>query len=1439
MALVDAEGKREENPKDTYQRTHAATEKSGDSDSALLSEAADILQEQNPGMDRQEAERTARYIAQQSGKGMAAVPSILREGEDAAKVGGSGAATGGGSDSALLSEAADILQEQNPGMDRQEAERTARYIAQQSGKGMAAVPSILREGEDAAKGVLRTYDDPNAPAGGSPADKQYYRYSEDNVTYDVHKNPQNTTSTQLESATESGGVVTANPVNDETLKKLGLDGYSVQSYEHVEDVKDASGNVVGQQAFVTRDDDHKNGQNVTYIDSNGNEAKFVAKYNQRETVLIDGKRYQVEGVTGLNEDGSLNYSLKPVPNSEGETVSTDSVTFSEKAMNDKHAEVLVVDSKAGQTMGYNTNEALRQVNYETRRDYTSGENFTGENNTTYRGKIDNGDGTTTDVMIQYDNSGNQVVRDSSGKVVYDSTKKTEYASFDSKKLQVAQIQSHEVGDYGTGDNQKFAYKTTSPDGKDIIVDYKTGETLAEKDASGNYIDVNTKKAADFKQTSTRTSIDGRGFVTESKVDSAMVVSKDSSKITSDTRLGASADTVNSLFNAKDNAEAAKIANNLKGVDFVYEGKQVSIQGTDDKGNITIVDNDGNTQTIPAKTFVDKTDGVVVSNKALEANQKIVGDTLYTTSNNVSDKSDVGSFNGSTKFIKDGVVYDYSSYDSTTGMVTLKYKDANGNEQTVEVSKYELGNNPDYSLVTGADTSGNYKQGTTLSAQTGEYKVAGFIADDKGGYSQSYDRPEEFDEFMHGHHLTTKSTLPGIETATKDNPLKDYATKEDAVDKLVKSGQYTREDAERVVEGYANEGRMKFDTTRTEQRKVENKTTAKTETAGSHNAYEQFKSRHQGIKGNCKDFKAKANQLQDEVTSLQTMCSDLQQRMDGWLGKGSKSADESIMTIKGRLDTVMENITQKLQPAIDACNELDEQLQKLEQMDRDINQMLTDRDTLETAMNDAKQAWADAIRELGAATTHLNSFASDSDKYESTDTWDDKNGNGRKDAGETSTTIDTSREKAAYTAAKTRHATAVTDEATKKAEYEAAKLAYETKLEEIEAKLLEQQELQDKIEANIEKIYALETNMKSLGDYVKPDGKYYHYFDSAETLVEHYDDMIYDFTRFDRFPALTSLSDYQVGDLISLDDSYGTLYKVIGINPDGSLIIQAVDKNGNPIGKPITIRDAREIAPTTRNLRGWINPDGSTGGRITDWGSTDPTGGGRPLYKPPTTVTGTNPANTTDPGSPNDTTKGPDDTTKGPDDTTKAPDDTTKPRGPGKPDDPGDPGGPGGPGGPDTPSQPTQPTAPTDPTVSTTSPPITVTDIPSLPIPTLPDPTDPTRSIPTDILPEVPTVEIVPGAGGGPGEYVPHTGIEAGIGGGTAHEVRTGNSGALGALAGVLAGAAGIGMTAMAKDDEEKEKEEEEEKKESDSEDRKEHKEEEKIEQTIPLTSNIE
>jgi hypothetical protein len=58
----------------------------------------------------------------------------------------------------------------------------------------------------------------------------------------------------------------------------------------------------------------------------------------------------------------------------------------------------------------------------------------------------------------------------------------------------------------------------------------------------------------------------------------------------------------------------------------------------------------------------------------------------------------------------------------------------------------------------------------------------------------------------------------------------------------------------------------------------------------------------------------------------------------------------------------------------------------------------------------------------------------------------------------------------------------------------------------------------------------------------------------------------------------------------------------------------------------------------------------------------------------------------------------------------------------------------------------------------------------------------------------------------PAEVIPHTGIDVSLGESGNTTVQQSSSGALGALAGIMAGAAGIGLTALAKDDEKEEKE---------------------------------
>ena len=329
----------------------------------------------------------------------------------------------------------------------------------------------------------------------------------------------------------------------------------------------------------------------------------------------------------------------------------------------------------------------------------------------------------------------------------------------------------------------------------------------------------------------------------------------------------------------------------------------------------------------------------------------------------------------------------------------------------------------------------------------------------------------------------------------------------------------------------------------------------------------------------------------------------------------------------------------------------------------------------------------------------------------------------------------------------------------KSDMEAAKTAYEEATKAVEEQQKIECDLEQVILGLIEKVQSLDQNIASLSAHVHEGGQFYNMYKDNSTFQANFSQLYADFSSFKRFPVLTNATDYHVGDYVTFDDGYGYLYRVVEVfNGDGThggyIKIQRVDENGNPIGPVLTIWDQREISP----VRGEK---------------------GRKLWTPPITLPTTNP-----PTQPQQTTKPP-----------TQPGQTTKP--------------------PTQPGQTTKPPTTKPPTSSTpTTKPPTTSSTPTTQPPTY-VPLPPTFVPPTTPDYDIPTAPPPVYIDDTPEEYIPHTGIDVSV-----DNIMQGNNkvnqsgmGALGALAGVMAGAAGVGITALAgdKDKDEEEKKEHEEK----------------------------
>ena len=542
----------------------------------------------------------------------------------------------------------------------------------------------------------------------------------------------------------------------------------------------------------------------------------------------------------------------------------------------------------------------------------------------------------------------------------------------------------------------------------------------------------------------------------------------------------------------------------------------------------------------------------------------------------------------------------------------------------------------------------------------------------------------------------------------------YDSPEAAIATLVNTGHWTRQDATIFVNDSLAAGTISV------QNSFDKRPAY----------YPLFQALHSEFKGDSSRYVALEKSIRSQVETLRANSERTLLMMDGWRGKASKQAASNIALAQGRILQAMNNIDQVLDPACQALVELDEKLMNLEKEDEILKKLLETQDSCKTAMEDAKNAY---------------------DKEPSTikkeDTAED---------GTTTTTSETNPNKKVLLG-----------------KYNEAKDAYDLAVKAVEDQQKLENDMVQEIFSLIEKIQSLDATMTSLGDHVNEGGKYNSYYQSADTFAQHYQEIMEDFQSTDRFPVMTNLSDYKLGDIITLDDSYGYLYKVVEVfdgdgKATGSIKIVRCDSKGNPIpgSEVLTIHDQREISP----VRG---PQS------------------RKLWEPPVTVAPSTPASTP-PTTPSNPTK------------------PTKPQGDDHPHHVSDP-----PTSPD-PTVPTKPdtTVPiitsTDPVVVPTEPTHEVTDS-TLPVVSdvpLPDPVviDPSRIGDPD-MPYAPGTNYI--GGNSPIEYMPYTGIDEAVDSafGGNPEVKRAGVGALGALAGVMAGAAGIGLTALA---DEKKKEDEEE-----------------------------
>jgi hypothetical protein len=1149
-------------------------------------------------------------------------------------------------------------------------------------------------------------------------------------------------------------------------KEYKVTGYSGANYDGSLNVELTPQGVENPETVTMNTNDMAKSGKVEYLSAQV-PTEIDSKYGRGDTINIGGKQYEAGTVYNKGEKAYINGQVVTVGEGEGaddgyyiavKNSKGETELKSFKSLDEANA---TVETKASRsvTMGFNTEEAHRQDQFEANRTNlpTVGIDKVTDKNagTIYKGKVG-----SDEVYIQYKEDGSKVITNAkTGQVM---------TNVEDSKIDVYSIQQGDGhGVMGGYEGRKGVEVGGTPNNEEVVngkvYATSTSGKLDAAKAGGTFVKdgvVYTSKGTTDGTNYTLEYTDANGKKQQVTVNAYELNQNPAYKVATENK---SVEVVGDKVYTT--STSGKLDAAKSGGTFVKDGVVYTSKGTTDGQNYTFeyTDANGDKKQITVNAYeLNQNPAYKVASE--NQNVEVVGDKLYTTS--TSGKLDAAKKGGT--FVKDGVVYtSLGTKDGTN--YTFEYTDANGNKQQITVNSYELNQNPEYKVVTGEGSSTAVSEAKSVEYKDGAYRVTGFVTDAgeegvrSGGTSQAYMRPENRDEYMWSGTLTKKAGLPGMDSATSSNPLK-YSSEYDAVKALTDSGQYTVKEARNYVQNAANNGQISY-TGGTSNRKLTS-------------YYESYKSDHQNIYN--ADYKNKAEELRSSVTELQTWTSNLLAEMDTWTGKAKDSTTDVVKSLQGKLKETMVNITQCLEPACEAAEHLDEKLQELEKEDEILKTLLEEQEK--------------ADKRLETANTTLAGFDTDAEKYEWVEPTYKTNDEG-KTVLDKAGYYDTSKETSAYKAAQQE----VADATTAKEEADKA----------VEEQQVKEEELCFEIDDMILKIKNLEQNIKSLKKYVDPTSATNKALvaGKGDYVWDNYEDLIYDFESYESFPVLNSIYDYNVGDLIELDDGYGYLYKVLEINPDGTMKIIRCDRNGNEIpgASAIEITDSREIAPA---LRG--SAYDSTG-KITNWGDVE-----RALYIPPTTVTQSTEPPTVEPSVDDATDKATED----------APKNTTKAGG-GDNRGGGDNTGGGGGGGGGS-SQPTS--DPSTVTVTVTSPTVTVT-APTLPtlVPTLPNPTDPTRLVPTSDVPVVPVVTVIPTGNGD--DYVPHTGIEAGMGVNGTQRIEQGNAGALGALAGLLAGAAGVGMTAMAKDKEE-EKEEEEKK---DSEDKENH-EENKVEKTIPLSS---
>ena len=474
--------------------------------------------------------------------------------------------------------------------------------------------------------------------------------------------------------------------------------------------------------------------------------------------------------------------------------------------------------------------------------------------------------------------------------------------------------------------------------------------------------------------------------------------------------------------------------------------------------------------------------------------------------------------------------------------------------------------------------GNGNNGKQLSASEAKSLTSGLTRDDRSAIRNgpgSSDQADVYDSAMHHHHVTKKITLSDITelngqdlssygnwtvddgryTMNPDGTVKSTGGRLQFILDLAHTNQWSVQDAIAYVDGYDHDGDKKPEAGLVKDGRLTFANDGMTFNPKS-GSYNYFNSTYEkwlnALTTDVNEGPKQAEKLRSDVSSLKSNFETVFDKLQGFTGEASEAAKAVLECILGKFAVTMANIENALEPACKYLVELAELLKTIKEENKLLQDLILERDKLKNELNDLKN-------ELAAATNVYNRTPSEIQDGENEDGSPHMVHNPAKD-----------------------EARAWMERAQKAVDDKQKEL--DDKIEEIteKMKLLDEKTLE--AEKRIQLIENLQTSIQTFSSIVNQVSGY----NSAEEVIAHHDEILEKFESYELMPVITNLTDYAVGDIIMFDDSYGTLYKVLGLDLEsGRITIVAVDENGNIIGEPIEIWDQREIAPV-----GGITPKGT-------------------------------------------------------------------------------------------------------------------------------------------------------------------------------------------------------------------------------------------------------